>query len=44
MSVCLFVLYAFGPCNSWLHETFHGTPLGPEEDQDGVDATQGGGG
>ncbi len=36
----MFVIYAFGPCNSWLHETFHRTPLGPEEGRDGVDVTQ----
>jgi hypothetical protein len=38
--VCLFFLYAFGPCNSERHQNFHGTPLGPEEGQDGVGATK----
>jgi len=31
MFVCLSVLYVLGPCNSWRHQTFHGTPIDPEE-------------
>ena len=35
---------AFGLCNSWHHQTFYGTSLGPAEGQQGVDRTNGRGG
>ena len=44
LSVCLSVRYAFSPCNSYRHQTFHGTPLGPEEGREEVGAVQGEGG
>jgi hypothetical protein len=31
LSVCLFVRYAFGPCDSYRHQTFYETSLGPEK-------------
>ncbi len=40
MSVCLFVCYAFSPCNSYRHQTFHDTSLGPEEGRHGVGITK----
>ena len=39
--VSLSVLYAFGLCKRWRHQTFHGTPLGLEEGREGVSATIG---
>ncbi len=30
-NVCLFVRYAFSPCNSYRHQTFHDIFLGPEK-------------
>jgi hypothetical protein len=46
--VCLFVCssvrYAFSPCNSYRHQTFHDASLGPREGREGVGATMGGGG
>jgi hypothetical protein len=42
--VCLFVRYAFSPCNSYRHQTFHDTSLGPREGQRRVDMVIGGGG
>jgi hypothetical protein len=38
--VCLFVRYAFSPCNSYRHQTFHDTSLGPEEGRHGVGITK----
>ena len=38
---CLSVRNAFGPCNSWHHQTFHGTYLGPGEGRQGVGRTKG---
>jgi hypothetical protein len=40
MSVCLSVRYAFSPCNSYRHQTFHNTSLGPEEGRHGVGITK----
>ncbi len=40
MSVCLFVLYAFKNRTCKCNETFHGTPLGPEEGRHGVGITK----
>ena len=40
LSVCLSVRYAFGPCNSYRHQTFHDTSLGPEEGRHGVGITK----
>jgi hypothetical protein len=41
---CLFVYlsvrYAFSPCNSYRHQTFHDTSLGPEEGRYGVGITK----
>jgi hypothetical protein len=42
MFVCLSVRYAFSPCNNYGDQTFHGTPIGPEEDREGVSATESG--
>ncbi len=43
--VCVFVCYlCIGPCKSERHQTFHGTPLGPEEGREGVSATNEDGG
>jgi hypothetical protein len=39
-NVCLFVRYAFSPCNSYRHQTFHDTSLGPEEGRHGVGITK----
>jgi hypothetical protein len=39
MSVCLSVRYAFSPCNSYRHQTFHDIFLGPEEGRHGVGIT-----
>jgi len=38
MFVCLSVryAYAFGPCNSYGHQTFHDACLGPKKDRRGV--------
>jgi hypothetical protein len=36
LSVCLSVLYAFSPCNSYDHQTFHDASLGPKEGRRGV--------
>ena len=41
MFVCLSVLYAFSPCNTYGHQTFHGPPLGPEEGRQGIDTING---
>ena len=30
-NVCLSIRYAFSPCNSYLHQTFYGTPLDLKE-------------
>jgi hypothetical protein len=38
--ICLFVRYAFSPCNSYRHQTFHNTSLGPEEGRHGVGITK----
>ena len=43
-NVCLFVFYAFGPCNSYGHQTFHGTSLGSGKGHEEVGAPVGGGG
>jgi hypothetical protein len=40
MSVCLSVRYAFSPCNSYRHQTFHDISLGPEEGRHGVGITK----
>ena len=40
MSVCLSVRYAFSPCNSYRHQTFYDTSLGPEEGRHGVGITK----
>jgi hypothetical protein len=40
LSVCLFVRYASSPCNSYRHQTFHDTSLGPEEGWHGVGITK----
>jgi hypothetical protein len=40
LSVCLSVRYAFSPCNSYDHQTFHDTSLGPEEGRHGVGITK----
>ncbi len=40
LSVCLSVRYAFRSCNSYRHQTFHDTSLGPEEGRDGVGITK----
>ncbi len=40
LSVCLSVRYAFRPCNSYRHQTFHDTSLGPEEGRHGVGITK----
>ena len=37
--VCLFVLYAFSPCNSYGHQTFYNASLGPKEGRRWVSAT-----
>jgi hypothetical protein len=34
--VCLSVRYAFSPCNSYDHQTFHDACLGPKEGRRGV--------
>ena len=39
-NVCLSVRYAFSPCNSYRHQTFHDTSLGPEEGRHGVGITK----
>jgi hypothetical protein len=36
MFVCLSVRYAFGPCNTYGHQTFHDACLGPKEGRRGV--------
>ncbi len=38
MYVCLSVLYAFSPCNSYRHQTFHDISLGPEEGRHGLES------
>ena len=38
---CLSVRYAFSPCDSYRHQTFHGSPLGPRAGQEGVGTTNG---
>jgi hypothetical protein len=43
-NVCLSGRYAFSSCNSYDHQTFHDTSLGPREAQRGVDMVIGGGG
>ncbi len=43
MFVCSFVLYAFGPCNSYHHQTFHDARLGPKEGRRGVKISNRGG-
>ena len=40
MFVCLFVRYAFSPCNSYRHQTFHDTSLGSEGGRHGVGITK----
>ncbi len=40
--VCLFVLYAFSPCDSYDHQTFHSASLGPKEGRRGVGMVIGG--
>ncbi len=40
LSVCLSVRYAFSPCNSYRHQTFHDISLGPEEGRHGVGITK----
>jgi hypothetical protein len=44
MFVCLSVLYVLGPCNSWRHQTFHGTAIGPGEGRETLSTINGGGG
>ena len=39
-NVCLSVRYAFSPCNSYGHQTFHDISLGPEEGRHGVGITK----
>ncbi len=43
LSVCLFVRYAFSPCNSYDHQTFHDACLGPKEGRRGVKISNRGG-
>jgi hypothetical protein len=38
--VCLSVRYAFSPCNSYRHQTFHDISLGPEEGRHVVGITK----
>ncbi len=38
--VCVFVRYAFSPCNSYRHQTFHDISLGPEEGRHRVEITK----
>ncbi len=38
--VCPFIRYAFSPCNSYRHQTFHDTSLGPEEGPHGIGITK----
>ncbi len=44
MFVCLSVLYAFSPCNSYDHQTFQDACLGPKEGRNGVKISNRGGG